>query len=258
MNTTDTVLASGVPSLEAPEGGRLFGGARSHVARGQLVVLLFAVNLVAVGGQAAWFHDHVTGPGRLAWAPAIGIALVVEMIGVYLASMAHAARMADQYAGFLQAGAYGIGLLAGTLNFWHYAPDWKVTAQAITFGALSAISPWLWSIYSRHVNRARLAEIKRAPSRRFWHPVRFMKVTSFAAWQGIADVDEAVMRWELEQTTRADDPRPVSPGTAPATRWAQIEQLRTERPGITQAEAARQLGCSERTIRNAIPAGVRW
>lgn len=62
---------------------------------------------------------------------------------------------------------------------------------------------------------------------------------------------------ELDALLSGDLPEaPVSP--APAGRWEQIQMIRRENPGITQPEVARLLGVSDRTVRNAMPEGVRW
>lgn len=178
-----------------------------------LAAPLLLVNSAASWGQAGWAHDHITAgiPGILApWLIAVLFAVTVESIGVYLAGMAHAARMADQSAGALQLGSYLVGLLVGVLNYWHFAgPSFAPTAQAVVFGALSSVSPWLWAIYSRYRNRDRLAElgqvdkrgVKLSTSRKFWHPKKSISVIRFAAWEGIVEPDEAVRAWTAARRT---------------------------------------------------------
>lgn len=283
MNTAAKVPA-GVPSTEAP-GGRRETGARSWKGKLPqfdmkhfLIAFLVLLNAVAMYGQAAWFRDNITNHnGWEDWIIPVGIALVVEMIGVYLSGMAQAALLADQSAGLLRAGSYAIGALAGTLNYWHFSgpTEWHPNASAITFGALSTISPWLWAIYTRHINRVRLEElgqvdkrgVKLSLNRKFWHPIKSIKVISYASWEGITNPDLAVRAWELNRpvkgSTGKDDPSPVSPApvagfTSRAERWEQIQYQRDINPGITQAEVAKLLGCSEKTVRNSIPEGVSW
>lgn len=268
MTESANVTGAG-PSREVP-GGRAHLRVRPfppYLLAGFLVIL----NLVAMYGQAQFFRNAITNHSGLEdWAPAIGVALVIELIGVYLSGMAHAALMADQSAGVLRVASYGIGLLVGFLNYWHFAgtPEqpFAPTPSAVTFGALSAISPWLWSIYSRHLHRDRLAElgqvdkrgVKLSINRKVWHPVKSLQVMRFAAWEGITNPDEAVRAWEL-QRHRPDAPVSPAPVTVgPVNRWIQIQALRERQPGITQAECARQLGVSERTVRNSLPEGVRW
>lgn len=239
------IVRSGTLSSEVARPGGSEGRGRPVL----LAALLVLLNTVAIGGQAAWFHQHVTNHnGPEDWAPAVAVALVVEMIGVYLAGMAHAARMADQYAGFLQAGAYGIGALAGALNFAHFH---NTIEAAITFGALSAISPWLWAIYSRHVNRERIKTLDRAPSRRFWHPFNMIRVTSHAAWRGIANESDAVVDWELNREMAASAPTSGAPErpTTPTGWVALADQIEAANPDWNQVRVAAAAGCTDRHIR---------
>jgi hypothetical protein len=239
-----------------------------------IVAFLVALNLVAMWGQAEWFHEHITNhDGPEDWIPAVGVALVIEMIGVYLAGMAHAALMADQSAGLLRFGSYLVGLLVGSLNYEHFAgTKHDPTAAAITFGALSTLSPWLWAIYSRYVNRDRLAAlglvdkrgVKLSTNRKFWHPIRSVRVTSFAAWRGITNPDQAVAEWEAarpgqkpdqgDQVVAADlvfeewvaDPSaPVSPAIGDPWRYALPRADQTS-DQVDQIEAADQTSDQDR------------
>lgn len=271
MNVTAMVPA-GVPSTEAP--GRAFLRGRPFP---WLILLLVGINGAATVGQTKFFLPRVTNAnGWEDWALAGYIALCIEMIGVYLASMAHAALMADQSAGLLRFGSYIVGGGVGFLNYWHFCgPNWTPTALALVFGGFSAISPLLWAIYSRHKHRARLTElglvdkrgVKLSINRKIWAPWKSLKVMKFAAWEGITNPDEAVRAWELREAAKQldGDPSPVSPatGTLPfrkrTERWEEISHLRDIHPGITQAEVAKMLGCTERTVRNcAAAAGVKW
>lgn len=183
-----------------------------------LAVPLILVNAAAIWGQAGWAYEHIT---PAAWEPtarlalAIMFALAVESVGVYLAWEAHAALMADQAAGLLRLGSYGIGVLVGALNYAHFAgAGYAPTAQAVAFGLLSAISPWLWAIRSRSLNRGRLAElglidergVKLSTSRKLWHPWRSLAVMSWAAWAGETSPSAAVAGWEASRRR----PEPVT------------------------------------------------
>jgi hypothetical protein len=183
-----------------------------------LAVPLLLVNSAASWGQAGWAHEHIAP----SWVLAGFFAVTIESIGVYLAGMAHAARMADQSAGSLQLGAYLVGLFVGFLNYWHWAgPAFAPTAQAVVFGVLSSISPWLWAIYSRYRNRDRLAElgqvdvrgVKLSTSRKLWHPVKSVSVIRFASWEGIIEPNEAVRAWSSSRSIarHGRDQAPASP-----------------------------------------------
>jgi hypothetical protein len=198
MTTTDT-LSAGNPSTEVP--GRVSGD-RHPFPPVFLVAFLVLLNAVAMYGQAGWFREHITNHnGPEDWIPAIGVALVVELVGVFLAGMAHATQMANQSAGTLRMGSYAVGLLVGALNFAHFSAN---LATAITFGALSATSPWLWAIYSRYMHRDKLVElglidargVKLSINRKFWHPIKSIRVMSYAAWAGTTDPEVAVRAWE--------------------------------------------------------------
>jgi hypothetical protein len=203
-----------------------------------LLVPLVLVNAVAVWGQAGWAYNHITDPSwdpRFRWALAFGFAAAVESIGVYLAWEAHSALMAGQSAGMLRGGSYAVGVLVGLLNYAHFAGDsYTPNPQAITFGLLSAISPWLWAIRSRSMNRDRLDELdmvderglKLSTSRKFWHPIRSIRVISWAAWAGVTKPAEAVARWEAENGIKAgvipaaSVAVPDAPAASKATRTA--------------------------------------
>lgn len=137
------------------------------------VVPLVLVNLVAVYGQVGWARDHLhaaslpTVPGY-SWAGygltvvnlalALMFAAVLESIGLYLSAEAHAALMHRDPALKLRLASYGMGLVAGVINYSHYAHDWHPTTEALAFGLLSTISPWLWTIRARARSRASLVD----------------------------------------------------------------------------------------------------
>lgn len=249
-----------------------------------LLVPLVLVNSAAVWGQSGWAYDHITDA---TWTPDARLAMsllfaaAVESIGIYLAWEAHSALMANQSSGLLRAGSYAIGLLAGVLNYAHFAGGtYTPTPQAITFGVLSAISPWLWAIRSRSMNRERLAELdmtderglKLSTSRKFWHPLRSLSVIRYAAWAGLTKPSEAVARWEASRDGRKNDsPAPVQQLTAvldepadlpgdsaggmttavvfsPAERRRLARALKAYDDDMTNDMIAAQLGVSTRTI----------
>jgi hypothetical protein len=126
------------------------------VANAALIVPLLLVNTVATFGQTLWAHDHLT-PKSHYWFIAAGFALAVESIGIYLAAEAHRALLAGDASLRLRLGSYAVGLLAGLLNYAHFAPSLKEpNASAIVFGVLSTLSPILWAIRSRSMSRDRL------------------------------------------------------------------------------------------------------
>lgn len=167
---------------------------RNQVA---LVVPLLLVNSAAVYGQAGWAYDHL-GRGIIV---AILFAAAVESIGIYLAAEAHSALMAGDASARLRLSSYLVGLLVGALNYAHFAgPHYEVTPVALTFGLLSSISPWLWSIRSRSMNRDRLRELGQVDPRAVkfsllrWalFPARTAAAFRAAVWAGVVTPAEAV------------------------------------------------------------------
>lgn len=160
-----------------------------------LIGILLLVNSAAIWGQAGWALEHIV-PAAWDWraglALALGFAAALELIGVFLATMADEAEARHQPAGGIRLGSYAVGLVSGALNLSH----WGVwTAAAAAFGFLSAVSPFLWGIYSR-VRRGRPI----APSRRFWHPVAAVRLIRHMAWHGLTDELAAIEALAEEST----------------------------------------------------------
>lgn len=205
-----------------------------------LLLPLVLVNAAAVWGQAGWAYERVT-PRLVTEITArivlsLLFALSIESIGVYLSWEAHMARMNNEAAGLLQAGAYAVGGLAGWLNFDHWHVPGGDNSAAIVFALLSAISPWLWAVWSRARNRARLAElgmtdprgVKLSTSRKFWHPILSLRVVRWAAWSGEVSPTRAVAGWEHSRRPAPTGPRvslvKVRP-SAPAVTHADLDAL---------------------------------
>lgn len=169
-----------------------------------LAVPLLLVNSAGIFGQSAWSYDHVfsTLLGVVAgWVCSVLLALAIESIGVYLAWEAHLALLAGDASGGLRTGSYAVGLLAGGLNYAHFAPSLDVpTTAAVTFGLLSAISPWLWAIRSRRMYAAELRAQGLIESRAvkfsrlrwllYFRPT--FQATRYAVWHSITDPTRAV------------------------------------------------------------------
>lgn len=244
-------VPSGVPSREVP-------GRPAPVRRGRafLILPLFLVNAAAVWGQAGWANTNLHH-GLIV---AVLFALAVESIGAYLAFEAHEALMADQASGMLRMGSYGVGLLAGTLNYLHFVPEGLSTAVA--FGCLSAVSPWLWAIWSRATNRARLAElgmvdvraVKLGTARKVFHPVKSFKVVRWAAWEGITSPQEAVEGWQGTGRVSQGGRHAVSALEAVGSTREQILELRELEPALTQEQIAQRVGCTSRWVRKVVSA----
>lgn len=162
-----------------------------------LIVPLLLVNAVAFSGQVAWAQEHLhAGP----WMPFV-FAASVESLGLFLAAEAHAALMAGDAAARLRAGAYAVAASAGALNYAHWAgPGFTPTAAAVTFGALSTLSPVLWSIRSRSMHRDQLRgkglidprTVRFSPARWVLYPKATFAAMRAAVWVGEQDPMRAI------------------------------------------------------------------
>jgi hypothetical protein len=179
-----------------------------------LVPVLVLVNSAAVWGQTEWARENIVPQGwtfRAGLLLALGCAAALELTGVLLAMEADRADDNKVPSGGIRMMSYGVGLVSGGLNLSH----WGVGAAGIAFGFLSTLSPFLWGIHSR-VSKSRAV----APSRRFWHPLRSISLLRFAAWEGISNEEEALLRFqekgaEISGDTPAREMLPI--GDAPET-----------------------------------------
>lgn len=197
--------------------------------RWALLPVLLLVNGAAVWGQAGWGLDHIVPAEWTSPAAALGLALAfaaaIELIGVFLSLSADDAEDRGLPSGGIRLGSYAIGLVSGALNYSHWNG-----AAAIAFALLSAISPFLWGINSR-VNRARPI----APSRRFWHPVRSVKLIRHMAWEGIALEQDGMTSMTSVPIAPAPAPAPLPEISElpPAREITEIEQRAADLLGIT-------------------------
>jgi hypothetical protein len=204
--TTRTGTDQPSRALDGP--GRTRGRSRSTLA---LAVPLALVNSAAIYGQAGWAYERLVASWMLAYL----FAGALESVGIYLAAEAHAALMAGDASLRLRLGSYGIGMLVGGLNYWHFAgPHGRPTALAVTFGALSSISPWLWAIRSRSLNRDRLRQlglvdpraVRFSPLRWLLYPARTFRAFRAAVWAGVVEPAAAVALAEPpDEPDDADD-----------------------------------------------------
>jgi hypothetical protein len=175
--------------------GRWRRAVTSH--RGWLAAVpIVLVNAVATGAQLGVWRAHLP-----ALAEAVLVALALESIAVYLAWQAHLAQLADDSALRLRMAAYGFALVIGALNYSHFmAPGWRPTVAAVTFGLMSAVSPWLWSVHSRRVSRDALKDkglieshaVRLGATRWLLHAYRSFRVMHRATWAGETDPGRAI------------------------------------------------------------------
>jgi hypothetical protein len=184
------------PDAPAPGPGWL---ARHRPPRYVIAAIpVLAVNACAFLGQLGYLRTHLLAwglPGQLL------VAFALEVMAVYLSYHAHVARLADDSVFRVQAAAYSLALLIAGMNYSHWAaPHWHPTPVAVMFALMSAASPWLWGVHSRRESRDALKArglieghaVRLGANRWVWHPVKSVRVTSAAAWEGITDPREAI------------------------------------------------------------------
>lgn len=209
-------------------------------------VPIILVNTVAFLGQFGYLRVKLPWPlaGQLL------VAVTLESIAVYYAWQAHLAAKAHDSALRLRLAAYGLALVIGAMNYSHYClPGWRPTVAAVTFGLMSAISPWMWSAYSRRESRPELKAqnlieahaVRLGLTRWTWHPIRSTRVMSRATWAGVTRPAEAI---------RLLDP-PVSQAAAPQAPPPASEAQPPWEPEL----AAAQDNAEEKLIRKLVQAG---
>jgi hypothetical protein len=221
---------------------------------------LVLVNLVAISGQYAFIREHT------AW-PIYGVvifAAAIEAVSVYLAYMAHESLMQNDSAMRLRLAAYAFGLIAGIMNYSHYAPDGRITFVAFATGLMSASSPWLWSVHSRRASRDALMSagliephaVRLGVTRWIWHPVKSTRVMYMATWQGEQSPQAAISAYE---NTRLN-PEPVisepviSEPAEPEPEPASTEPARAALPGASSGRmhARARTGSKAAIVRDAL------
>ena len=159
---------------------------------------VLAVNACAFLGQLGYLRTHLLTwglPGQLL------VAFALESMAVYLSYHAHVARLADDSVFRVQSSAYSLAIVIAAMNYSHWAgPHWHPTPIAVTFALMSAASPWLWGVHSRRESRDALKArglieghaVRLGANRWFWYPLRAVRVTRIAAWEGITNPAEAI------------------------------------------------------------------
>jgi Protein of unknown function (DUF2637) len=159
-----------------------------------LALPLILINISALYGQTAWTADNLTH--SLLWALVLAGAL--ESVGIYLAIEAHRARLAGDAALRLRLGSYGVAAMVGAGNYLHWAAHG--TLAAVTFGLMSASSPWLWAIRSRSLRREQLRAagmidphaVRFSLARWLLFPRRTFEAFRAAVWEGETDPARAI------------------------------------------------------------------
>lgn len=184
----------------------------THLPKVSIATCSFAasallVNAVAFIGQYGYASEHFgwDKPGDVLFAATI------ESVAVTVAAHAHQSQKNNDSALRTKLASYGLGALVGLLNYSHYAPQWHPTAKAVSLGLLSALSPWLWSMFSRRVSRDLLMErglleeraVRLGGTRWSWHPVLAFRAMRWATWLGEQNPSAAITAVENQNQRRA-------------------------------------------------------
>ena len=214
--------------------GALIERTRGHRAWLAAVPIVL-VNVVAFYGQFSYLHAHKSVPLAIQ----VIMAVALESVAVYLAWQAHLAQLANDSALRLRLGSYVVALFIAAMNYSHFcAPGWKPTFLAVAFSLASALSPLLWSVYSRRASRDALKArgliegraVRLGGNRWTWHFIKSVRVMSRATWIGETNPTKAIALIEYgpgreiviadrDATDRepwpAAGPPPPAPGAGP-------------------------------------------
>ncbi|HVH89926.1 MAG TPA: DUF2637 domain-containing protein [Candidatus Acidoferrum sp.] len=230
-------------------------GGESRRRRAAFLIPIVLVNVLALGGQAAWtYGEMVTGflEGMVAASIAAGVLLGVtlESISVYLMLEAHAATLEQQSSGTLRLAAYAISAIMATLNYNHWSRwSWGL---GVGFALLSMVSPFLWSVRSKRASAAQRAArgevdpagVKLSTARKFWHPLLSLRVVRWAAWAGETDPTRAVSTWQREESAPLRGHVEIE--TPPERVALEIETARVESETETLTETVTETRTVER------------
>jgi Protein of unknown function (DUF2637) len=197
--------------------------ARRVTRAASIIAPLVGVNGLAIAGQMIFFH----GVG-VDWWLAACVAAVIESVALFLNYHAHVAALANDAAGRLRTFAYLAGIGVGALNASHWLHKPNGIVFAVIFGAASALSPLLWGIHSRRVNRDRLADLglidvrtaRFGASRWLWFPVRTMYAHRWAVFNSEMDPARAIALSGIQ-------------GPAPRN---EVQAARVERKAVREAD----------------------
>lgn len=142
------------------------GTTRGAIAKA--VAPLLIVNGVTVYGQLAYAMEDVSPAVWPLWACvalAVGFAMAVESVALYIQWHAHDALLLKSHATArsLRRASYVVALFVAAMNYSHFTESLgEPTAAGVAFGMLSLLSPWLWGLHSRRQARIQLLKERRA------------------------------------------------------------------------------------------------
>ncbi|MGH8965110.1 MAG: hypothetical protein ACRDXB_07240, partial [Actinomycetes bacterium] len=191
----------------------------------KLAAPLLLVTLFAIYGQVVTGLENYTAatdPWYIRWGVAIGAAAAIESIALFVQWHAHDALLlkASATAARLRRASYLIAAAVATINYHHFADNWRPTAAAVVFAVFSASGPWLWGLHTRRVQHLQLlreGQIDSAGavfSAERWRafPIRTWRARRWSIDYGNNDPRDA---WEGYRAEQAAEARPVPPADPP-------------------------------------------
>lgn len=171
-----------------------------------VVLPIILVNVFAVIGQVGFATKHL----EMDLLEALGFGVTLESVAVFVGWHAHKALLAGDSAIKLRFTSYLMGVVFGGLNYEHYdSKGGQPTVLAVTFGLLSAISPWLWAMHGRYANRIRLRALglidERAPHFSGGRWLHFpIKTLGALRWGIDHSVQDPALAWDGYMAARAE------------------------------------------------------
>ena len=215
-------------------------------ARVMPVLPLLTVTVFAGFGQVLAGVDAYTPSDwdtRLRVLVAIGIAIGLEMIAVYIQWHAHDALLlkATATAARLRRVSYLVAGAVAAFQYSHFAaPGGAPTAASVVFAAFSASSPWLWGLHTRRAQHLQLLREGHADaggatfSAERWRafPVRTWKARRFSIDHSINDPRKAWEGYREASIRRSNETEETSiqAATGPASLVVMEDETATVTP----------------------------
>jgi hypothetical protein len=217
------------------------------------------VNTVAFIGQYGYASEHFgwDKPGDILYAATI------ESIAVTVAAHAHQSQKNNDSALRTKLASYALGAVVGALNYSHFSVHWHPTAKAVSLGLLSALSPWLWSMFSRRVSRDLFMErgllegraVKLGATRWFWHPLGSFRAMRWATWIGEQNPSAAIVAvgTRTGNQNRPDAGVVPEPVAVPAMPLRELEPALVPEPASDRNQNRNGAGSGSGTEAPAMP-----
>lgn len=246
------VVPAGRATSAADQGDRLWAVV--------LTIPLLTGSTAAMFGQVASLHPRLVGfvgdLGITQWratATALAVALAVgvtlETLGLFMARLAHKARLRGDSPAIYRAAMWTIVLYAAGVNYHEWSPSWTQPSMlGVLFASLSIASVLGWELREHRADRdRRAAEIDRLG----WTPTPIPPRPEFGAMRWLVAPEHTFAAWRVAVQDRIPDAVTAlarADEILAARRTATLE-LRAERRGAEQPAPARPRRVFARRLR---------